>query len=325
MRLVLSSTREVAHYWANQTQSEGRASSLSFRGDALISFRSQIARLVPGVKSVLFDQGYEGYSVRTSGHLSIARRALSHTDWPNRFTVANIHVDPITAATSDTLPHAANLRHYRNGYALTMTKAAKARSNKPHLETEARGIVITAQEYCKIFNVPNEMFNEFFAPEVLAAALAKKQADDAAIEARLRAREKQREADEALWQAEQAKIDGMTTEERIEAWRCGGVSDSALPRDYITRLRIISDEVRTSKGAAIPLEHARRAWPVLCRARKRGTCITREQGAGLHFGVYTSFSGFNVDGAGVLTVGCHNIAWEEIAGIAGALALRCED
>ena len=274
---------------------------------------------------MLFDHRYARYSIRTTEHLSVARQALSANDWPNRFSVANIHVDPVKAATPDTSGHSANLRYFRDEYTRTMAKAVKARSNKPYLESRGRGIVITAQNYCRVFNVPQTLFDEFFAREVLAAALAKKQADDTARAAREKTRELMRKTEDAAWYAEQAKIDGMTPDKRVAAWRRGEVSDSALPRDYVTRLRINQNEVITSKGAAIPLEHARRVWPVLCRAKKRGTCITREQGAGLHFGVYTSFGGFNVDGTGVLTVGCHDIAWEEIAGIAGALALTCED
>ena len=102
MRIVLSTTREVAHYWANQVQSEGRASALSFNGTTLNSYAAQVAQLVPSAKAVLFDARYEGYSPTTSRHLREARHALSATDWPNRFSVANIHVDPVTAATSDT-------------------------------------------------------------------------------------------------------------------------------------------------------------------------------------------------------------------------------
>ena len=75
------------------------------------------------------------------------------------------------------------------------------------------------------------------------------------------------------------------------------------------------DTVNTSMGADVPAEHARRAWPLLLKARERvnGELVPVSITVG-HFKIEQ----LNRDG---ILAGYHRITWAEVERMAGLLGL----
>lgn len=81
MRTVLSSTREVAQYWAAQKQDEGKASNLFFEKDKLYSYGTHfcVARhIAPGVVAMTSQSGSNRRSNSTSTHIYYAESETEH-------------------------------------------------------------------------------------------------------------------------------------------------------------------------------------------------------------------------------------------------------
>lgn len=110
-----------------------------------------------------------------------------------------------------------------------------------------------------------------------------------------------------------------------EAWRKhDGAPDGAyLVHELPTPLRISADGamVETARHAEIPVNHAKRLWPVLLAVRHtvgdeqaqiRGSVV------GMKLGVFTLNE---VTDQADIVVGCHRLLYEEMAGIAGQLGL----
>ena len=73
MRTSLKNHAEVAHFWANQVQEEGRAGNMFFEGDVIYSYGKHfpIATFTTtpsGQKVILFNAA--SYSISTSQHQS---------------------------------------------------------------------------------------------------------------------------------------------------------------------------------------------------------------------------------------------------------------
>jgi hypothetical protein len=307
--------RTVIHYWANQVQDGARSPTghCSFEGPTLYSYRATIARLHPEAGVVLFNSAYAGYSVTTSKHYGQARSSYSKTTYPHTFTVPNIN--PTYEGG-----HVENLRFFVQMHTYALQCAARPRirqATRLANEAEARHQLATAMDYCKAFRVPKYVWSKYLDEKKLAAALSQAVADAAERATQMAARDAER-----VRQAEYLRVKGLTPEQALAEWREGKIG--SFGDHYDMRLRIRNDIVETSRGASIPVEHAKRVWPILLRAKRNGTHITAEQGGGLHFGVYQSFHEFNAEGSGNLVVGCHTIPWAEIEYIAQQLGLTQE-
>jgi hypothetical protein len=92
-----------------------------------------------------------------------------------------------------------------------------------------------------------------------------------------------------------------------------------------TMLRLSKDgkSVETSKGANIPVSFARRLWNYITDIRANGFPKGMEEnyGAGQRLGHYTLN---RIEADGSIVVGCHQIAYVEIEGIAKQLGLLPE-
>ena len=124
---------EVAHAWANQTHESMRGCNVYFEGDTIFSYGAHfpIARIVTVPHSSATSQGIrppslryqailftiEDYSVSTSKHKTIVRRAI-----PDTFDVYEVpRVD-----ACDSRRHQTNLESYRERIATAYGKAARA-------------------------------------------------------------------------------------------------------------------------------------------------------------------------------------------------------
>lgn len=112
--------------------------------------------------------------------------------------------------------------------------------------------------------------------------------------------------------AERARIDA----ERLAAW-LRGESVSMPPRGDSVLLRIRGDEIETSWGARFPIEHGRKAFPLIARIRERGE-EWKSNGHSIHLGHYAID---RVTADGTVYAGCHVVRWEQIERVARELGL----
>ena len=92
-----------------------------------------------------------------------------------------------------------------------------------------------------------------------------------------------------------------------------GESDFLCQQSYgPIRLRIKGDELQTSRGARVPLDHAVKAFRVIKRLKTRGESYERN-GHTIHLGHFALDA---VDQQGNVTAGCHHVEWAEIERVA---------
>lgn len=104
-------------------------------------------------------------------------------------------------------------------------------------------------------------------------------------------------------------------QERIALWRNG-------ERVYLplsgALLRINGSEIETSLGARFPIEHAKKAFPLIKACHDNNKSFT-PNGHAIHLGHYQLSS---VDSSGNVVAGCHRVAWIEIELMAAQLGLE---
>lgn len=97
--------------------------------------------------------------------------------------------------------------------------------------------------------------------------------------------------------------------ELIEAWKAGTLeSNSRLRSEAPCMLRLDGDDVETSWGARFPIEHARKAWPMIQRVYSAKLDWKRN-------GQQIRLGHFQIDAIatdGTVSAGCHTIKKDEI-------------
>lgn len=285
MRKTLSDRQEVAHYWANKVQSEGKARNVFFVGDKIYSYGHHfcIARHVPGF--VVFTTA--GYSSSTGQHKSIVSSACAH--------IPRVYCnDPSGSAHNN---KAAALRKVENAL----------------IEGEKKGIRESTREKCKAQALQYaETFNAYLAalPKI---ERTEKPINTAKLD-QFRAAMLRQEKREAKAR-EKAKIEQAEKErEYLADWRSDLTMYTQNMRNLTAALRLNGDNVETSHGANIPVSDALRLWPVILRV-KTGS---KDYEPGMPIGAYR-LTQIKTDGS--IVVGCHNIAFSEIEAIAEKLGL----
>ena len=71
MRKILKNQNEVAHYWANKVQAQGKASNMFFQGEVIYSYGYHFPIYIKW-KNTWYENSNK-YSVSTSKHQSQAR------------------------------------------------------------------------------------------------------------------------------------------------------------------------------------------------------------------------------------------------------------
>lgn len=304
MRTVLSNHQEVCHVWASQTQSEGRASNMFFEGETIYSYgrHFKIAKfqIMPnGEKVVLFNA--DSYSISTSKHQTYTQRAI-----PNNYKVFTIPAalwacfDSVMAWYQDQIDDTFGL-----------SKRAREYANM-HYQSAIR-IIAKMENYSYLHNKPLQYELSEDQQTIIARAKVQEQQSAERAEARAAAAEAKR-----LVEIEELKIACNGNVE--EFWHKHG----HLPAGYHnihnypdTLCRIVGTEVITSKGARVPVEHAKRVLPIILRCR-RNNKGWKANGDTIRIGHYTFRE---ITANGDITIGCHNIAWSEVEYIAKQLEL----
>lgn len=290
--------RQLAHVWAQHnmepdspTPENGKGHQFYYEGATIYSYGSHfpIARFVErkGKRAVLFTT--RNYSVTTSKHMGYARQAI-----PAGVPVFHIVLPKYPYES----PKARKiLGDYKDHIAELQLKADRSRTRKAFYLQKVMEKLQEATAYAEFFglkwNIP--------APADLAGKLAAAQK----AEAKARALEEKKRKAAAL--------------ENLEKWRKGeeflGCGDLHL---LPVALRIIGEEIETSKGARIPVEHAKRiVWPAWRRCIESGQGYKRN-GHTLHVG---HFAIDEITPAGILKAGCHTISREELERMEALLGL----
>lgn len=299
MKRVFSSNQEVCHIWAQQKQSEGRASSIFFEGDTIFSYgyHYPMAKIhtVKGKKFALIyarkssiTSTQHTYAVRDalnglmpyfdSLNLQEPKEAIKHLDGVAKETLKTaLKRIKVTdkksiryefALIDDAFKHANQLRKIL-GRASISPKKKELEAVQAHLEKRLA------------------RYHELNTPEMLAkrhqAALRKKQKEEAEY---LKERDRQ-----------------------IELFRSGQPFETPRGLNYAL-LRIEGDEVVTSSRARVPLDQARSLYKALMEGK---------QPAGRGIGHY-EVTGFAVDAnnrVDTVYIGCHRILLSEAERVLG--------
>ena len=282
MRKVLSNNDEVAHFWANKVQSEGKGSNFFFENNIIYSYgyHFPIAKhySVKGKDFIL--KTTQSYSVTTSQHAALVNRASSHL---KSFSVYNVEPN----CKQD---HLDNVKDRIDFIGDLMLKANRSRKYKDlHLE-HALSIAQEMKEYCSIY-LPRHKFD--FDLE----GIEKQKAEVEKKEKAIRKRE------------EKAKLKKYI--DYFTDWK----NDNTMQRQYFSLsdspifLRVKGDLVETSHGASVPV-HQAKLFFTLCKACKSSgkekTNFDHRVG---------HYSPTKIDSKGNAVIGCHKLKFEEMQSI----------
>jgi hypothetical protein len=293
----------VAHVWAAQSQSEARnaQNNFYFRDSTIYSYGGHfpIARFVKnkrGKSAVLFTT--RGYSNTTSKHICTVRQALYGLEVP-RFYVRD--------------PSCLNARIAREDYEArirdALEKAVKARGRRLEYLNEARSLAEEANQLAQFYGerwrIPVPEVNEAEIEKAKLALLKHEMLVAKRNRAAIKAQEKARAEQDALNEAER------------QAWLRGEDVDYPHEWNAPTLLRVHGDQVQTSRGAEIPVCHAKRLWPMILKCKQEGDSFVAGDRT-IHVG---HFALQEIYPTGDIKVGCHYIKWDQIEKIAGDLGL----
>ncbi len=231
MRLTLSNHSEVAHYWANRVQSEGKAGSMYFHDKEIFSYGSHfcIAKFVKP-DTVLFNSN--SYSVSTAKHQSLTRQAI-----PSSCKIFNV---------IDFNDHLRNVKSYLEQIQSLQKKAIRARKYKDSYLSQAKQIILELKDYQELFKVKGLSRStkkhiqhlidnaDNILPEEIELAL----------------KEQERKERQAKEQA--LKKDILDWKSGIKNYLSNGLQYAYL--------RIKNNEIQSSKGAIVSLKTCRVLW-----------------------------------------------------------------
>jgi hypothetical protein len=287
---------EIMHHWAHQVKERGRVGNVSYEGPVLYSYALPIARLA-GNGVVVITTNH--YSPTTSRHIAWAASA-SH------------HLRRVHAWYADNNGDDANRNYWEREVVNALKELDAFPRRKKTLSKRIDEILSERAEYVKAFNLD--------WPELSAEAIRKEHSEEIqkGVESWHRTEAERRE-NERRWKAQQEaeRLEAQRSEaDALAAWQAGV---NVKRRFATTALRVVGDEIETSHGAFVPLEAARKLWPVLKALKEAGNWKTFH---GTRLGHYP-VEQFTLDGT--LIVGCHRIPWSEIEGIAEHLEVELEE
>lgn len=257
---------ELAHIWAGQTQSEGRAGSFYFYGKTIYSYGSHFPIATMDGNNVLFTK--RTYSNTTAKHIGLTRRAISHK------TIIYCYDVPTNLKYAST-EHENNLNRWKREIKSLFDELG----NKKIRNTQDRinginSLISELNTYCQYFKLPIKdkelkafikLANDENFLTIAREAKAKKMVAD---EKKMKQAAKAFEQYIALWRA----YDDEAIKELPENVKalCNYYQNN---QQSFTRLRYNTDQNRleTSKGVQIPADIAKRAF-IQLNGCMEGTC-----------------------------------------------------
>jgi hypothetical protein len=289
MKTKYSSNRELIHIWANDFNADiwQMANSVTCQHGKLYSYSTVIGQIVNN-DTVIYNTA--SYSNTTSKHQGLMYQSSSH--YLNRIYLSihkyNLNNLVFGQNDFDSLVLKPNL-DIASEYLL---KASRSKKYKDFYNMKALSIFDNLEKYALLFNLVCTLPNT-----------------DAFLETIIKA-DKEAKAIEKIQKAERIQQQA----EALQNWRLGL---DVRNHFEITALRIKDDVIETSRGAKIPLEHAIKFWGLINSWHQKGTTYKKDHHS-IHLGNY-AVNRFEND---ILTVGCHEIPFSEIEGIANQLHLQ---
>lgn len=330
MKTVFSTSSQVLHVWAQQTQDSARCSNVNFNGRTCYSYglHYPLGHFVSnkvGETAVLIN--HSGYSATTAKHIREARDAVTHHK--------ALHV-----RSTNLMRDLVNMTWRENNYkeiadsiskeVLTVLRGLESRLMS---DDAAKRKLVTLEKWkgeaaleCDTlvamlawFNPKAKLNSEARkALTVLGMDAKTLQAGAAkAREAEARKRDKLRKA-AALANAEFIKaalpawLDGI---DHIQTPTGLRNTANALHEHYPhVLLRVVGEEVQTSRGARFPLAHGLKALPLI-RAVVASGKVWKRNGHTIHLGHY------QIDSIehGAIVAGCHTIPISEVERLAASI------
>jgi hypothetical protein len=299
---VFSSHSQLCHVWAQQTQDEGKSSSMFFRNTTEMYswgnhfLAAKVHTLKNGKTFALVNS--ERYSVSTGQHLSHIRAALSGLmPWFESPDVSSIpsaikHLDAEAKATiGAALKRSKVESHQEIKRALEIISDAYSRANtfrklinRPSIQPKPADLNAAKLHLSKRL----VRYHELNTPEMIAKR---------EIESAKRAESKRR------------KIESGMAED-IKNFRATGGTSPALNQLIFDLLYVSSETIKTSRGAEVPLRAARAMFNALNDGSLK---------IGQKIGTFT-YEGMNTDdetGDTFVKIGCHKILLSEARSVIG--------
>ena len=328
MKTVFSNAAQTIHVWAQQSQSNGRASNVFFEGNTVYSYGYHyplgvIVTNKKGAKAAIINT--QGYSSTTSGHISTARQAVSHYTRfliPNTEAVKALRNDDNKTRIIDGLSEAIIFAINRYNSRLRGDTVKRKTATLEKWKSETLG---ECDSYMSLLDWYGYKMNAQ-ARASLKAITGKSPVEAREAAQKAAALEAKRRA---IVQARQDKLDAAIIEQAKAVWLAGDdyfVADNAHGKHYAkqwvikhkeTLLRINGDDVETSKGASFPINHAVKAFALIQTVMKAGEAWQRN-GKTLHLG---NFQVDRIEPCGTVIAGCHTVQYSAIECVAKQLKL----
>jgi hypothetical protein len=288
MRTKYSSNSELSHIWANDPDpSIGKsANSMSCQNGKLYSYSTCIAQIIGD--TVIYNT--HSYSVTTSKQQGYMQSATSHYSKKIYLDIPRRGLDSLVFNQRDF--EEIVIKPNANKANDLLVKASRSKKYATLYSGQAFSIIKNLEKYA--------LFTGLFysCPDI-------DDLQELAIKA-----DKEAKALEKIRRAERIK----EQEEALINWRKG---EDVRNRFEITALRIKEDQIETTKGARIPLDHAIKFWGLIKSWHEKGVSYVKDHHS-IHLGNYS----VNRFENGILTVGCHSIPYSEIENIAHQLRLN---
>lgn len=292
MKLVLSNS-DVAHYWANRVQSNGKTSngSFYFEDDTIYSYGSHfpIAKHLNS-DTVLFTK--DKYSNTTSKHISKAWSAITHKKIVN---VPNLK-NSIEGNFKDWLKE------------IESTSLKLGRAKKPEIYISEINVLLNeVNEYCLALDL--KLPKEFKKVEkhITTGAIGDISKDLVSAEKKRKAKEEKQKLEREKENREKEKV-------KIEDWK--NFELYSLYTYYtefsFLRYNYENQRIETSKGINIPVELGKRFFDFINLVIDKGGCKDNCNYKILEYSVNEINNKF-------IRVGCHTIEMSEIKSIAEKL------
>jgi len=337
VKFVFQDNDKIAHLWvghnlSGEGQSEARNPSRNFyfTDDTIYSYGSHfpIARFVRNGKKPAIQFTTRSYSNTTSGHISTVRGAVRGNDIP----IFYIYHPTDTGGGN-------NLVDYVKRIQSAIEQQAKARSTRNIAEYRATAVSLIAEckEYCRFWKIKTPEFPK--VPKLPADFEARQKREQEFEAKRNEKRRIEREAQAARWKQENAERVARDTalvnewnanaKTHIAEWLAGGSLNrpdvfynsyygdtNGIPKlaEIPTLLRIVGDEVETSRSASFPISHAKRGLALVESCIARGE-NWQSNGHTCKLGLY-QISRIEVtpndNGGAVVYAGCHVVPYSSV-------------
>lgn len=315
IKRVFSSGDKVTHLWAHQVQSDARSKNVFFAGKSLYSYgyHYELGRLVQynGVTVALIND--TGYSVTTGKHIGWALGSVSHMPHlrSKEFGCREVPNLPVKTLIKNALIRRQGelmdrLFNHFNGRSFWSGAKFERRGRYSDMtDIEQFNKMATQLGMSQLALDINESYIQVHNDHIKTMVARKEQrkAEELARYnspervAERAARDEERRLAEAKRKAED-EVRKQKAIANIAKWRQGANVDIYAADLEYEILRIKGDEVETSDGASVPLDHALRLLKLIMAGKAR---------EGERVGHYT----LDKVGKKIIEIGCHQIELSE--------------